>query len=58
MQTICITGGTGFLGKHLVSKLSKQEHVTLRILTRDHTLESKDNIEYIYGDLLNKKIDF
>ncbi|GAB5490040.1 MAG: NAD-dependent epimerase/dehydratase family protein [Phototrophicaceae bacterium] len=54
MQTIFVTGGTGFLGRHLVPKLC-QAGFALKILTRTpqkHTwLKQYPNIEVIEGDI-------
>ncbi len=52
-MNILITGGTGFLGGHLVHELSRQ-FKTIYVLSRQHNLEKfKDisNVEYITGDI-------
>jgi dihydroflavonol-4-reductase len=55
-STIFLTGGTGFLGRHLVPALCRAGH-TVRVLTRfpdTHTwLKGYPRIEVIHGDVLN-----
>lgn len=53
---IFLTGGTGFLGRHLVSLLSSQ-HYRVRLLVRDTSDVSwspKQNIDLCYGDVTDK----
>ncbi|MEZ4666675.1 MAG: NAD-dependent epimerase/dehydratase family protein [Anaerolineae bacterium] len=56
---IFITGGTGFLGRHLVPALCK-EHIPVRVLTRKPSanmwLNQYHNVEVIAGDLLDPNI--
>ncbi|MDQ7036728.1 MAG: NAD-dependent epimerase/dehydratase family protein [Anaerolineae bacterium] len=51
---IFVTGGTGFLGRHLVPTLSKAGY-QLRVLTRqpdeNHWLSKYPNVEVVCGDL-------
>lgn len=51
--TICITGGTGFLGKHLINLLSEQSH-QIKVLTRS-TEKAKlpASVNIVAGDLLD-----
>ena len=55
MQTLAITGATGFLGRHLVSECIFQGRFKLRLLMRDRNAfehPSSDNITICEGDLL------
>jgi len=56
---IFVTGGTGFLGKHLLAQLCRNGY-QLRVLTRTpdiHTwLDAFPNIEIIEGDIRNKAL--
>jgi len=58
---IFVTGGTGFLGKHLIASLCRQGF-SLRVLTRTphlHTwLEDYDNLEIIGGDIRDRQLMF
>jgi nucleoside-diphosphate-sugar epimerase len=58
---IFVTGGTGFLGRHLVPSLCHAGH-TVRVLTRQpdkhHWLSHYPNVEIIQGDLLDRDILF
>ena len=47
---VLITGGTGFIGSHLVNKLSKSKNIELYITTRSSDNILKDNIHYIKWD--------
>ena len=54
IQKICILGGSGFVGTHLISKLSKQNK-SIRVLTRrksncNHLLVL-DNVEVVEADI-------
>lgn len=53
---ILVTGGTGFTGGHLVSRLIQQGH-TVRVLARKTSnvkpLE-RINVELVYGDIIDK----
>jgi len=54
MTNILITGGTGFIGVHLVKKLQGLGH-NLKLLVRESSditpFEGLKNIEYINGDV-------
>jgi farnesol dehydrogenase len=56
MVNILITGGTGFIGVHLVKKLHNLGH-SLKLLIRKSSdispFQELKNIEYIYGDVSN-----
>jgi len=58
-NTISITGGTGFIGKHLINALSHFPDLELRALTRSkaegHLLKAT-NVRWFYGDLENLEI--
>lgn len=49
---ILITGGTGFIGKHIVNELKKKHRILC--ITRK-TIVSGKNIEYIKSDLVNSE---
>ena len=52
---VSITGGSGFIGSHLVQRLINQgDHV--RLLTRKKTLLQK-NVKYYFGDLTDRDIN-
>jgi nucleoside-diphosphate-sugar epimerase len=52
VKKILITGGTGFIGKRLVSQL-KNKNYSIKVLARNKV--EIDKIEFIVGDILNKK---
>jgi len=57
--TISITGGTGFIGKHLINALSHFPDLELRALTRskaEYQLLKATNVRWFYGDLENLEI--
>lgn len=56
MKRILIAGGTGFLGKHLISFLSEAGYV-LHVLTRGSTSKSSDKIRFFKWDIDKKYID-
>lgn len=56
---ICVLGGTGFVGKHLVSRLAGEGH-QIRVLTR-HREQHRDllvlpTVELIQGDIHNESV--
>jgi len=57
MKTILVTGATGFLGKHLVDQLGRQEpEAKLRLLCRSGWLGAPSHrIEVIQGDITSAK---
>ena len=54
MKNILVTGGTGFIGTHLVRRLSNDGH-NLKLLVRETSdispFEDLKNIEYVIGDV-------
>ena len=57
--TISITGGTGFIGRHLINALSHFPDLELRVLARskaDSQLLKAPNLRWFYGDLENREI--
>lgn len=57
MQTIGITGGTGFVGHHLTQLLQEQGYRVI-IFTRDmHKVSRLDNVKYSFWSPSEKKFD-
>ncbi|GBL32943.1 hypothetical protein EMGBS12_12530 [Methylophilaceae bacterium] len=53
---VCITGGTGFIGRSLVNKLLNIG-MSLRILTRNSKTSFSGNVDIILGDLTSPYCD-
>jgi len=55
-RRVCVTGGTGFLGGHLVRQLL-QLNAEVRVLAlpprADHPLNAEPRVQGVYGDLLD-----
>jgi len=54
-MTICVTGGTGFIGRHFIKRCEREDGVKLKLLTR-RPPEAKllsANIQFVQGDLLD-----
>lgn len=53
---VLITGGTGFIGQHLVRRMAQTNHELLCLArqTSDVTLFKELNLEIVYGDVTNK----
>jgi nucleoside-diphosphate-sugar epimerase len=49
-KIICITGATGFIGNHLINRISNKKY-SIRVLTRNLNHEFPDNTEVFFGDL-------
>ncbi|KKP29993.1 MAG: UDP-glucose 4-epimerase [Parcubacteria group bacterium GW2011_GWA2_31_28] len=49
-KRILITGGTGFIGKHLVDELLNHNN-KLFLITRKRQQSENDNLKYLYADL-------
>lgn len=58
-MVIAVTGGTGFIGKHLIARLLSTGE-ELRVLSRCGYMESVHGVTYYQGDLMQKEslIDF
>lgn len=56
MSTLCVTGGSGFIGKALVERLSSTESC-IRLLSRRDIL-NVGCLEYFHGDLSDPKTSF
>jgi len=55
-QSICITGGTGFLGRYVVEKLLATTKFPLRLLSRrpnEKSFANNSRISFIRGDILD-----
>lgn len=56
-MAIFITGGTGFIGRKLIQKLSQQDealHLLVRSQSRAAELERTENVHFFYGDVTDK----
>lgn len=56
MKKILVAGGTGFVGKHLISFLSEKGYF-LNVLTRKQFSNTNGNIHYYQWDIENQMID-
>jgi nucleoside-diphosphate-sugar epimerase len=56
MPTICLIGGTGFLGGHLLKMLEQQDRFKVKILSRkpDIQLSHFKNVCLVLGDMLDE----
>ena len=49
-STVVVTGGTGFLGRHLVDELNRAGAKAIGVGSRDYDLRSRDSIEQLLAD--------
>ena len=56
MKKILIAGGTGFVGKHLISFLVERGYF-INVLTRKSRVNPSENIQYFIWDFENQYID-
>jgi len=52
---IFITGGTGFIGRHVIDLLQEDAEFNLVVLTR-HNLDSQPRLSYVQGSLADKEL--
>jgi len=60
-MNILVTGGTGFIGYHLISRLIMKRHTVTCVVRRSSNIEKLQqfNIKYVYiEDIMDKRIDF
>ena len=50
---ILITGGAGFIGRHLISSLSKNHSITIYDDLSNSTKPDFENVEFVKGDILD-----
>jgi len=55
MKRIFITGGTGFIGKHILNLLKKDKNVHCYVLTRN-AYENSKNISYLQGNIADMNV--
>jgi len=53
MHNIVIVGGAGFIGDHLLRKLSEKKNTEIRVLIHRSKSASYSNVTFFEGDLLN-----
>lgn len=53
-MVIAITGGTGFIGKHLIARLLETNE-EIRVLSRCGDMESRHGVAYYQGDLMQEE---
>lgn len=52
-KTILITGGSGFVGSHMVKKFAEENNQVLVFDVREPQYHLEKNVEYITGDIFN-----
>jgi UDP-glucose 4-epimerase len=52
VTTVLVTGGTGFLGRHVVAQLA-DENITVISYNRDHSVSSHRNVIAVQGELFD-----
>lgn len=50
---ILVTGGTGFLGRNLITKLKEKGYEKIKVFSR-HVQNRIEDVEYVQGDVRNK----
>lgn len=52
---VCVTGGSGFVGKHLLKILKKDKGIRIKVLSRNaiNQLDILGNVQIVKGNLLN-----
>lgn len=51
--SVLVTGGTGFLGAHLVDILSQSNKYTVRVLSRHSSTKKIKNVSFVEGDIVS-----
>lgn len=57
IMKVCITGGTGFIGKRLVDSLATKDH-QISLLSRKKGLSYPPSVTVVEGDLADENCDF
>ena len=53
MKKVLVTGGSGFLGKHICLKLKEQGYLVTSLARNPSTFLEKQGIETVCGDITN-----